>query len=316
MSADDVDVVIPTWNRRELLARCLSTLAAQDRRCRVIVVDNASEDGTRELVGRRFPEVEVVRLDRNLGFGSAINRGVARGAAPVVVLVNNDVECDPDFVRSIVAPLSERADVAMVAGLLLRPGRDVVDSFGLELDRTLSAYPRLAGEPYVDGRELDDRTLAMPSGGAAAYRRSAFEQVGGFDENLFAYMEDVDLGLRLRATGWESAGAADAIGVHLGSATIGRRSRRQVEIAGAARAYMLRKYGIAGRGLRTAAWAVGTEVAVVVAECVLGRDLAALRGRRAGWRLAGGSRAHVPARVVNEEIGFAESLRRRARSLG
>ncbi|MDQ3777660.1 MAG: glycosyltransferase family 2 protein, partial [Actinomycetota bacterium] len=222
-----VDVVIPTWNAKDLLDRCLRTLAEQTVPHTTIVVDNGSADGTVEHVRDRFPSVRVVELDENLGFGPAVNRGVAAGTAPCVVLVNNDVECEPYFLEHLVRPLEVSPRIGMVAALLLRPGRGTIDSYGLELDATLAAFARFDRDPY-DAEAIHERGLAAPSGGAAAYRREAYEQAGGFDERLFAYMEDVDIALRMRALGWGCAGARDAIGVHLGSATAGRRSVRQV----------------------------------------------------------------------------------------
>jgi GT2 family glycosyltransferase len=276
----------------------------------VIVVDNGSADGTVRLVRERFSDVDVVELDRNYGFAGGVNRGVERGEEPVVVLVNNDVECDPVFLERIVAPLADER-VGMVTGLLLRPGRTEIDNYGIECDATLAAYPRFAGAPYPETR-VDDENLLGPSGGAAAYRREALTAAGGFDERMFAYMEDVDLALRLRADGWLAAGAPEATGVHLGSATIGHRSRRQVEIAGASRAYMLRKYGVFGHGLRTAGWALAVEAGVTVMETVTGRDLAAARGRVRGWKEAAGARQRLPEGAINSELGFRDGLRRRA----
>ncbi|MBA2361843.1 MAG: glycosyltransferase family 2 protein [Actinobacteria bacterium] len=309
-----LDVVIPTWNGRHLLEGCLRALAAQTIACSVIVADNGSTDGTIELVREASPAARLVELGENLGFGPAVNRGVAAGAAPFVVLVNNDVHCDPSFLERLAAPFEESPQIGMVAGLLLRPGRMVVDSYGLELDRTLAAFPRFAGEPYHPER-LDESGLFAPSGGAAAYRRRAFESVGGFDERLFAYMEDVDLGLRLQGAGWRCAGAPEALGVHERSATAGRRSRRQVEIAGASRGYMLRKYGVLRLGLRSAGMALAAEAAAVGAETLLGRDLAALRGRIAGWHRGAGVTGEVPDGVVDDTIGLIGSLRRRRASL-
>ena len=306
-------MVIPTWNAKDLLERCLGTLAEQTVGHTTIVVDNGSTDGTVELVRHGFPSVRVVGLDENLGFGPAVNRGVAAGDAPFVVLVNNDVECDPTFLERVVAPLADD-HVAMVAGLLLRPGRSHVDSYGLELDQTLAAFPRFGGERYVP-ELLHEHGLGGASGGAAAYRRSAFEEAGGFDERLFAYMEDVDLSLRLIAGGWGLAGARDAVGVHVGSASFGRRSRRQVELGGIARGYMLRKYRVLRRGPRIAATALVAEAAAVTAETVLGRDLAALRGRIEGWRRARGMSGDIPAGAVNGSIGLVGSLRRRRAAL-
>jgi N-acetylglucosaminyl-diphospho-decaprenol L-rhamnosyltransferase len=307
-----VDVVIPTWNGRRLLEGCLATLARQTTPARLIVVDNGSADGTAEFVERSFPQATLVRLPENRGFAAAVNHGVAAGEADCVVLLNNDVECDPHFLERIAAALPPHGRVGMAAALLLKPGRGEIDSFGLELDATLAAFPRFSGAPYPS-TELHDRNLAGPSGGAAAYSRVALAAVGGFDEQLFAYHEDVDVALRLQAAGWACTGAPEAVGVHLGSATIGRRSRFQVETAGASRAYVLRKYGVLRRPA-IAARALAVELVVVVIECFVGRDLAALRGRLSGWRRRP-TRLPLPQAAVNPGIGFTESLRRRWRSV-
>jgi GT2 family glycosyltransferase len=304
------DVVIPTWNGRALLERCLPTLAGQD--ATVVVVDNGSTDGTVDWLARAWPDVRVVALDRNLGFAAAVNRGVAAGAGDAVLLVNNDVECDPGFVARLVAPLADPA-VGSVAGLLLRPGRTAVDSYGIAVDRTLAGWARCAGAPWPC--ELDERGLAGPSGGAAAYRRAALEAVGGFDEALFAYSEDVDLALRLRAAGWRAAGAPDAVGIHLGGASFGRRSAWQVDVAGASRAYVLRKWGVLRQGAGVAAWALATEAGVVAVDALRERRLVALRGRVRGWRRARRAGFPPPEQVVDPRIGFVEAVRRRGAAL-
>jgi len=304
-----IDVVIPTWNKRDLLERCLESLEGQTVEHRVIVVDNGSEDDTAELVRDRFPSARLVELERNYGFAGGVNRGVEQGDGRFVVLVNNDVECDPPFLEQLVAPFEDER-VGMVAGLLLRPGRETIDGYGLECDATLAAYPRFADAPYSATHVHDDGLLG-PSGGAAAYRRDAYVAAGGLDEGTFAYMEDVDLALRLRDSGWIAAGAPGATGIHLGSATFGHRSRAQVEIAGASRAYMLRKYGVLGRGLTTGAWALGVEAGVTLVDTITGRDLAAARGRLRGWKKAAGRHARIPDGAVNSELGFREGLRRR-----
>jgi GT2 family glycosyltransferase len=305
-----VDVVIPTWNGRALLDRCLAALARQTVQATVIVVDNGSTDGTAEHLVDAWPEVRLVRLDRNWGFGAAVNRGIAAGAAPFIVLVNNDVECDQDFVERLIGPLEEDPAAGSVAGLLLVPGRATIDSYGIEVDRTLAGFGRFRGAPY-GSTTLHGRHLAGACGAAAGYRRSALEDVGGFDEAMFAYHEDVDLALRLVAGGWACLGAPDAVGVHLGSASFGPQSDWQVEVSGASRAYLLRKYGVLRSGAGIAARTLAGEVAATLADAVLARRLAAVRGRRRGWRRGRGAHANFAAAVINEEIGVRGSLARR-----
>ena len=309
-----IDVVIPTWNRRDLLERCLPTVLRQTVPVRVIVVDNGSEDDSVAVVRERFGHaVSVIALPENRGFGAAVNAGVRAGEGALVVLVNNDVECDPGFAEALAAPFADPR-VGMAAGLLLRPGRAAIDSYGIEVDATLSGFDRFAGAPWP-ATAVHARGLAGPSGGAAAYRRAALEEAGPFDEALFAYMEDLDLALRLRAAGWRCAGAPGATGVHLGGATFGRRSRWQVEVGGASRAYLLRKWGVLERGPRVAAWALAMEAGVVLTETAVGRDLAALRGRRAGWRRAAGMRRRIPPAAIDPRLTFRTALRRRAATL-
>ena len=298
------DVVIPTWKARDLLERCLSALRSDPSEKTVIVVDNASEDGTVELVRERFPGVKLVPLSDNVGFGRAINTGVRAGTGEAVVLVNDDAIVAPGFVDAIVAPFSDPA-VGMVAGLMTIPDTDLVDGFGIELDRALAAYNRARRAPVGTpaGR------LAMPSGGAAAYRRDAWESAGGFDEALFVYGEDVDLGLRLRALGWEAAEAPSARGVHLGGATMGVDSPFQREHAGIARGFLLRRYGILRS--RLAPRAILIDALVVGWGLIRHRTLLPLRARWRGWRAAGKCGRHpLPRDAVDPAIGLVESLRR------
>jgi N-acetylglucosaminyl-diphospho-decaprenol L-rhamnosyltransferase len=299
-----VDVVIPTWRGRDLLSRCLAALRADASPKRVIVVDNASADGTAALVGGEFPDVTLVELADNVGFGRAVNAGVRIGEAEAIVLINNDVVVAPGFVDAIVAPLAA-PHVGMVAGLTTIPDTDLVDAFGIELDRALLSYNRARNAPVGTpaGR------LAMPSGGAAAYRRVAWEAAGGFDEAFFAYGEDVDLGLRLRALGWEAAEAPDARGVHLGGTTVGVDSPFQRQLAGFARGFMLRRYGI----LRSSAAprSLLLDAVVIGWGLVRHRTLVPLRARLRGWHAAArGGRRALPAAAIDPDVGLVESLRR------
>jgi N-acetylglucosaminyl-diphospho-decaprenol L-rhamnosyltransferase len=298
------DVVIVSWNGRSRLDSCLEHLARQTAPNRVIVVDNASTDGTAAMVRARHPQADLVEMDRNVGFARAVNAGAAAGNGEAIVLVNDDVEVAPTCLAEIVRPLEEGASVGMVAGLTTIPDGEVVDGFGIELDVTLAAYNRLrrrrVGE--VPG------VLLGPSGGLAAYRRRAFEEAGGFDDRLFAYGEDVDLALRLRLSGWQAAAAPAARGVHLGGATVGIDSPRQRFLAGYARAFLLRRYGVL-RG-RHALRALAIEALVVAAGFVRGRTAAHVRGRIAGWRGAGRERLPLPSGAVDEQISMREALRR------
>jgi N-acetylglucosaminyl-diphospho-decaprenol L-rhamnosyltransferase len=298
------DVIVVSWNRCELLSSCLEHLERQTERHRVILVDNASDDGTVEHVHARFPDVTIVKMPRNVGFGAAVNAGARVGEGEAIVLVNNDMDADRDFVAEILEPLRGDPMVGMVAGMMLRPGRDAVDAFGIQLDRGLAAYGGLRN------RRPDEPTgvLAGACGGAAAYRRTAYEQVGGFDERLFAYGEDADLALRLRVAGWKSAAAPDARGVHLGGASFGVDSPWQRWLGGFARGFMLRKWRVVRS--RAALRVLAAEALVVGWGLARHRTIAPLRARMAGWRAARGETFAVPSDAIDHDIDMLESIRR------
>nr|MBA2347861.1 glycosyltransferase [Solirubrobacterales bacterium] len=136
------DVVVVTWEGREVLRSCLTHLSRAAGSHRLVVVDNASSDGTASMVRAEFPEALLVELPENVGFGRGVNAGVAVGTGEAIVLVNNDVDVESAFVTEIVAPLGDPA-VGMVAGLTLIPDSPLVDQLGVELDVTLAAYNRL-----------------------------------------------------------------------------------------------------------------------------------------------------------------------------
>jgi N-acetylglucosaminyl-diphospho-decaprenol L-rhamnosyltransferase len=307
-----VDVVLVVYGQYEFADSCLRHLRAQTLEHRLIVVDDCSPDDTVARLRGEWPDVQLVRMERNGGYPIACNRGVAMGSGEIVVILNSDVDCRPDFLERIVAPFEDPA-VGSVASLVLQRDGRSIDSVGVTADVTLAGFRRLHGmspERASDSRPL----LTGPEGTAAAYRRTAWEQIGGFDEAILAHMDIFDLALRLRDAGWQAASALDAISVHYGSATFGKKSRFQRRLAGFGRGYLLRRYGVLRRqaALRT----VVTEGVVVVADTLMSRDLSALRGRVAGWRAGRGyqRRPWPPHEAIDAQISFRDSmaLRRRA----
>lgn len=311
--APSVDVVVPAHNRWDLTERCLEHLGLQTVSHEVIVCDNGSTDHTPERIRTSFPDVRVIELGANAGFSAAGNHGVRAGRGEIVVLLNNDVECGPDFLERLVAPFRDGHRIGATAPLLVAPGEERIDSFGLTVDSTLAGYPRLRGLPRSSAHATRP-ILVGPTGAAGAYRRNAWEAVGGLDEGVFAYGEDVDLALRLRAGGWSTAGVSEAVAVHLGSASAGARSSWQRYQGGFSRAYFLRRYGVLRS--RSALRAATTELITTAGDAlVYSHDLAAVRGRFAGWHAAAGRPQHPrpPQEAIDQRITFAESLRLRRR---
>jgi GT2 family glycosyltransferase len=305
-----VDVAIVAYRRWDLTSSCLDHLAQQTRAHRVVVCDNGCDQGTAELVREHYPDVEVLRLERNMPYATACNAAAAHGSGDILVMMNNDVDARPDFLARLAAPIEADSSVGSASALLVAPGERRVDSFGLVADRTLSAFPRWGGA-HPSQAQSATPVLTGPAGAAAAFRRRAWEQAGGLDETIFAYMEDFDLALRLRIAGWGAAPASDAVAVHIGSATNVHRSQSQRLNGGFGRGYLLRRYGL----LRTrwAAQILVTETIVVVADALISRDLAALRGRISGWKAGRGKPRHPlpPAEAVDGGISLRDSLRLR-----
>lgn len=309
---DSIDVVVLAYNHWDLTSSCLEHLASQTRAHDVIVVDNGSTDHTREALRRGWPEVRVVELDHNHPFTRAVNLGVAAGEGEHVVMLNNDVDLRPDCLEHLIAPLEQDERIGSVAALMLRPdeeteGEQRIDSMGVTTDVTLAGFARLQGLPASLANQRRP-LLTGPEGTAAAYRRIAWTQVGGLDESIEAYMEILDLAWRLRQAGWRTACATDAVGVHLGSATFGRRSVRQRRLSGFSRGYLLRRYGVlrSRYALRT----LLTEAIVIVGDAIISRDFASLRGRLAGWRAARGMqrRPMPPVEAIDTTISLRHSL--------
>ncbi|HUB77067.1 MAG TPA: glycosyltransferase [Solirubrobacteraceae bacterium] len=198
-----VSVVIPNWNGARWLPGCLRALAAQTLvPAQVIVVDNGSRDGSLEYLRAEHPEVELLALGANTGFAGAANRGIERAAQPFVALLNTDVEPAADWLQRMAGALASDPAAASVACKMLslaEPG--IVYDAGDVLRRDGACEQRGRFLPD-DGRWDEPGEVFGACAGAAVYRREAVLAAGGFDERYFAYLEDVDLALRLRLAGW------------------------------------------------------------------------------------------------------------------
>lgn len=217
-------VIIPSYNGRALLATCLPALRAQTlpaERFETIVVDDASTDDTVDYLAQVFPEVRVVQLARNSGFIAACNAGVDAALGEALVLLNNDTEAEPGWLAALLAALDEHPEAGAAASkMLLFDRRDHLHAAGDEMGT--DGIPRNRGVWQRDEGQFDQQRWVFGAcGGAAAYRRVAWQQAGGFDPGLFMYMEDVDLAWRLQLLGWKAVYAPAARVYHQVSATGG-----------------------------------------------------------------------------------------------
>lgn len=213
-------VVIPNYNGIEYIEKCLGSLAGEP--AHIIVVDNGSGDGSREVVREKFPKVELVCLDRNYGFCKAVNEGISRSKTPYVILLNNDTEVEPGFVRALEQPLEWRGEIFSGSAQMRNMHQpELIDDAG-------DCYCAL-GWAFARGKDKPVQEYQRPCrifaacGGAAIYRRKVFNEIGNMDENHFAYLEDIDLGYRARIQGYYNLYIPKAVVYHAGSAVSGSR---------------------------------------------------------------------------------------------
>jgi GT2 family glycosyltransferase len=198
-----ISVVIPVWNGRQWLEGCLGSLAAQRLPAdQTIVVDNGSVDGSVAFVRDRFPNVVVIELGANTGFAHAANVGIGAADGDAIALLNTDVVLAPDWLTRMVAALVVEPAVGSVACKMLALDRPEIVYDAGDVLRRDGACEQRGRFGRDDGRFDAPGEVFGACAGAALYRRAALAAVGGFDDRYFAYLEDVDLALRLRLRGW------------------------------------------------------------------------------------------------------------------
>jgi len=221
-----VAVLIVNFNSGLLLSECLRRVCAQTCRPeRVIVVDNASSDGSADGMECDYPGVEVICLVQNRGFAAANNLAAQQaGEVEWLALLNPDAFPEPDWLERWLAAAEAHPDCASF-GACLVDARDPrrLDGTGDVYHVSGLAWRRDHGRQVADGQIEGDEIFA-PCAAAALYRRTAFWEAGGFDEDYFCYFEDVDLGFRLRLLGYGCRHVPEAVVRHIGSAVTGRRS--------------------------------------------------------------------------------------------
>ena len=223
-TAPRVTVIVLSWNRRDDLRACLDALRRQTYANRdVVVVDNGSSDGSAEMLRRDYPDVRLLRSEQNLGFAAGNNLAIRATDSPYVATLNNDAIPAPDWLEVLVATAEADASLGSVASkMVFQQDPSTINSCGIALDRAGIAWDLLGGYPAA--LVARPREVFGPCAGAALYRRAMLDDVGLFDEDFFAYLEDVDLAWRARLRGWGSVLAPDALVRHAHSGTLGEGS--------------------------------------------------------------------------------------------
>ncbi|MFT5698228.1 MAG: GT2 family glycosyltransferase [Desulforhopalus sp.] len=219
-----IEVIIPNWNGSKMLQHCLQSLYEQTfTDFSVTVVDNGSTDDTEKVLLRDYPLVQLIKFSYNTGFSVAVNAGVERSEADLVLLLNNDMEIDPHCLEHLYAGACKYESYDFFALKMLSFNkRNILDGAGDAVLRGGVGY-RL-GTLECDGKKYSyDREVFGACGGAALYRKSFFLKTGLFDPDFFAYLEDVDLNLRARRNGMRCMYLCRAVVYHIGSATSGSK---------------------------------------------------------------------------------------------
>lgn len=205
-------------------ARLPESLLNQSLKPHIVVVDNGSVDGSVELIEKKYPSVELIKHDVNKGYAGGVNPGFKQAIvmkAKYVAAFNNDAVADKDWLKNLAAQMDKRPELGAAACKLLSADGKTIDSTGDYFTNWGLPYPRGRGETDID--KYDDQTeIFGASGGASLYRVKALEEVGLFDEDFFAYYEDVDLSFRLQLYGWKVAFVPAAVAYHQLSATSNR----------------------------------------------------------------------------------------------
>jgi GT2 family glycosyltransferase len=195
-------IIIVNYNKRDDIVRCLrSVLETSEPAFEVVVVDNASTDGSADAVEEEFPGVITIRSETNLGFGGGCNLGVSHASASCLVFLNPDTLVESGWLGPLIKSIDSRPSVGLATSKILmldEPGR--INTCGNTVHITGLTLCRGLGAP--DGSFEDEDEVDAVSGAAFAIRRDVFEALGGFDESMFLYMEDTDLSLRARLAGW------------------------------------------------------------------------------------------------------------------
>ena len=216
-----ISVVIPNWNGIDEIPACLDSLLAQTQEHRIIVVENGSIDGSLEFIQKNYPQAELIVHQKNKGFAGGVNAGIRKSIADgdeFVALFNNDAVADKDWLKNLVEDLQVNTDTGIATCKFMTIDKKHLDSTGDYYTTWGLPYPRGRHEANLD--KYDDFVQVFgASGGASLYRTNMLKEVGLFDEDFFAYYEDVDISFRAQLAGWKVRYVPEAEAYHKIGAT-------------------------------------------------------------------------------------------------
>jgi GT2 family glycosyltransferase len=222
-----ISVIIVNYNGRDLLLACLKSVAGQlFQDIEIIVVDNASTDGSAEEVKIRFPHVKIISLSENEGFAGGVLEGLRNARGNHVLLLNNDVVVEKECIQNLHDVMKANPDVGICASKMLEHGKKIIDSAGDGFSKGLRGFKR--GEGLPAGSYNSEEYVFGACAGAALYRKEMLEDIGCLDRDFFLIYEDTDLNLRAQLGGWKARYVPSAVIHHRVRSSIGDMSDRAV----------------------------------------------------------------------------------------
>ena len=208
-------VVVPNWNGIDSLGTCLDSLIAQSATANVIVVENGSSDGSQQFLNKNYPKLTVLYQDKNLGFAGGVNVGIRYAidhGYEYVALFNNDAVADKNWLKQLIGGM-DNEKIGITTCTFMSADGQHVDSTGDQFTNWGLPYPRGRGESNAK-KYIKQTDIFGASGGASLYRVSMLQEIGLFDEDFFAYYEDVDVSFRAQLAGWKIKYIPEAIAYH------------------------------------------------------------------------------------------------------
>lgn len=217
----EISVIIPNWNGIDFLPYCLNSLRDQTfKEFEIIVVDNGSTDGSADFISRNYSNIKLVKFKKNRGFSKAVNEGIRVAKGKYLLLLNNDVEADPELIKNLHSVVLNKGANFCACRMMNFYNRDIIDGAGDGYTREGKAFRIGWGEK--SGNKFNKvKGVFGACAGASFYKRELFEEVGLFDVDFFAYQEDTDWNFRANLMGFKCLYIPNAVVFHVGSSTTG-----------------------------------------------------------------------------------------------
>ena len=224
-----ISIIVPNWNGIKFIGMCLDSLARSDfHSYEVIVVDNGSVDGSREMIEEKYPRVRLIKNRENMGFAVACNQGIKAAKGKYISLLNNDIEVESSWLTKLYEGMERHPECGMgTTKMMFLDQRDTFYNAGDLFHSWSAGGGRGQGEKDIGQYDKEDYVFGACAG-AGIYRREFFEQVGIFDEDFFIFAEDVDINMRGQLQGFKCVYLPEAKVYHIGTATVGLYSDRYI----------------------------------------------------------------------------------------